>query len=235
MFAAPAAHLYNPGMSHNLQVIEIFRSIQGESTLAGLPCAFVRLAGCNLHCRWCDTRYAAEGEGETMSVKEICRRAGELSTGLVCVTGGEPLLQEHTPILVERLLNGGHRVQVETNGSRDISVLPEGASRVMDVKCPDSGESGSTLESNYEALSGRDELKFVIATRRDFDRACHLVRRRDLTTICPVLFSPASLPGEENAEVTPRKLAEWILATDLSIRLQLQLHRILWSECERGV
>jgi 7-carboxy-7-deazaguanine synthase len=220
-------------MSPILRVIEIFRSIQGESTLAGLPCAFVRLAGCNLRCRWCDTRYAAEGEGETMSVEEIRRQAGKLSTGLVCVTGGEPLLQEHTPTLVQQLLEDGQHVQVETNGSRHITVLPKGASRVMDVKCPASGESGSTLESNFEALGGGDELKFVIATRRDFDWACQMVRRRNLTDLCPVLFSPASLPGD--AELTPRKLAEWILSTDLPVRLQLQLHRILWPNADRGV
>jgi 7-carboxy-7-deazaguanine synthase len=222
-------------MSPTLQIIEIFRSIQGESTLAGLPCVFIRLAGCNLRCRWCDTRYAADGVGQPVSVEEICGRAEKLSTGLVCVTGGEPLLQEHTPILVNHLLEEGQRVQVETNGSRDMSVLPEGARRVMDVKCPDSGAAGTTLQSNFRELADRDELKFVIATRRDFDWACRLVRTRQLTDRCPVLFSPASLSGNEEAEVTPRKLAEWILSVNLPLRLQLQLHRILWPDIERGV
>lgn len=223
-------------MAKTLQVIEIFRSIQGESTLAGTPFAFVRLAGCNLHCRWCDTRYAATGRGKTMSVDEIVGQTLDLSTGFTCITGGEPLLQDNTPALADNLIEAGETVQVETNGSLDISVLPDDTRRIMDVKCPDSGEEDAVLDTNFGEINERDEVKFVIATPRDFGWACQLVRERGLGERCPVLFSPASMGSETGQhEISPQTLAEWILDTSLPIRLQLQLHRILWPNRTRGV
>jgi len=215
-------------MNGTLRVIELFRSIQGESTSAGLPCAFVRLAGCNLQCRYCDTRYAATERGTTMRVDEVCRKASRLATGLVCITGGEPLLQSATPELAGRLVEAGHTVLVETNGTRPISVLPHGVVRVMDVKCPGSGECGKTMPGNIEALRAVDEVKFVLCDREDFDWAVGFVREHALPGRCEVLFAPA------HGILAPRELARWVLECGLPVRLQLQLHKLLWPEKERG-
>ncbi|MFW5915416.1 MAG: 7-carboxy-7-deazaguanine synthase QueE [Planctomycetota bacterium] len=213
----------------------MFRSLQGESTRSGQPCVFIRLAGCNLNCRWCDTRYAVTEQGESRPVAEVLKIIRGYDTDLVCVTGGEPLLQRNTPSLVAALIHEGYITQVETNGSRDISVLPEDASRIMDVKCPGSGEKGTTLEDNFAELNGGDEVKFVIADRDDFDWACRVVADRDLCGKCPVLFSPVSnRAGTDDPALSGRRLAEWILDTGSPIRLQLQLHRLLWPHAERG-
>ncbi len=230
-------------MSEQLHVIEIFRSIQGESTLSGLPCTFVRLAGCNLHCAWCDTGYAAEGEGDVLAIEEILARIDKFGIRLVCITGGEPLMQTSAPTLAGRLLEDGFAVSVETNGSLDISALPPGVWRVMDVKCPSSGECGSLLESNLDCLNGEDNLKFVIADRADFDWAVDFIGGKGLINVCPVLFSPAASAfcledaccKAHAAKGLAVDLASWIIESALPVRLQLQLHRLLWPERARGV
>ncbi len=227
-------------MKQTLRVIELFRSIQGESTWAGMPCAFIRLAGCNLSCSYCDTRYALEEPGREMSLDEAFGSIEALTTRLVCITGGEPLLQAATPALAGRLLASGHTVLVETNGTLDISTLPSGTVRVMDVKCPGSGECGKMMMSNLEVLGAQDEVKFVLCDRRDFDWAAGFVVDHHLLSRCHVLFSPAvgrpqSRPSvAQEDSVTPRRLAEWILESGLDLRLQLPLHKMLWPEKSRG-
>ena len=212
----------------SLSVSELFVSLQGESTWSGLPCAFVRLAGCNLDCRYCDTRYARSG-GREVDLDEILRWVASTGLDLVEVTGGEPLLQRETPLLCERLVSTGHTVLVETNGSLDISVLREPVVRILDVKCPGSGMHGFNRWENLELLRPGDEVKFVISDRRDFDWAVGVVDRWSLVGRVSVLFSAAEplLPA--------RKLAEWILESGRPLRLQIQLHKVLWPERERGV
>jgi len=213
-----------------LAVCELFRSIQGEGTRAGLPCAFVRTAGCNLRCRWCDTEYARSGPGERVPVPQLVERVAAMRTRLVCITGGEPLVQAWAVSeLARALLERGHTVVVETNGTLDVSALPEGAAVVMDVKCPGSGECGKTLPGNLERLGQGDEVKFVIADRADFDWAERFVRGHGLEEGPQVLFAPA------HGLLEPRELAGWILGSGLDVRLQLQLHRIIWPERTRGV
>jgi len=227
-------------MDDTLRVTEIFRSIQGETSYVGLPCVFIRLAGCNLHCVWCDSRYAADDKGTEMSVENVVHRADRYGSLVVCVTGGEPLLQPAMIPLVHALVKLNHIVLVETNGSLDISVLPHDAVRVMDVKCPGSGECGTTLESNIEALRPHDEVKFVLLDRWDFGWAVEYVRGHELIRRCHVLFSPVvedpesfELGPEEGLD--PRALAEWILESGLEVRLQVQLHKLLWPDKPRGV
>ncbi len=210
-----------------LRVSEIFHSIQGESTYAGLPCVFVRLAGCNLNCAYCDTRYARQG-GEALSRKTIVSRAEAYPGRLIEITGGEPLLQEETPTLVADLADRGWEVLVETNGSRDISVLDPRAVRIMDLKCPASGESGKTRWENLELLTRRDEVKFVISGREDYLWAKGVVAER-LPPGPGVLFSPAA------GRLDPAELAGWILEDGLAVRLQLQLQKNIWPGVERGV
>jgi len=212
-----------------LHVSEIFRSIQGESSRAGLPCKFVRLRGCNLHCRYCDTRYAADEEGEPMSVAAVVERLASMEGNLTCITGGEPLLQTACRELCSRLLATGQTVLVETNGSLDLSVLPSEVVRVMDVKCPGSGHAGTTLSSNLSRLKPHDEVKFVISDRPDFEWAVRYVNAHGLLKRAGVLFAPVhgclSLPD----------LAGWILEVGLDIRLQPQLHKLIWPHGGRGL
>ena len=205
-----------------LSITEIFTSIQGESTFAGLPCVFVRLAGCNLRCRYCDSTYAY-GPGVERSAESVVEEVAGLPVTLVEITGGEPLQQPETPELCRRLLARGRRVLVETNGTMDIGALPPGVVRIVDVKCPGSGEAGRFLAGNLAALKPEDECKFVLCDRADFDWAAAFVRRLDLTRRCTVLFSPVwtTLP--------PADLAEWILASGLAVRLGLQLHKVIWG------
>jgi len=214
-----------------LIVCEIFRSIQGETSYAGLPCTFVRTSGCNLNCNYCDTEYARTGEGNRMAVDDVARRVEELGAQLVCITGGEPLLQAPAvAALGEALLAAGHTVLLETNGTLDFGRMPEDVVVIMDVKCPGSGESGRTLPNNLERMRPRDEVKFVLSDRSDFEWAVRFVRERGWEKAGPhVLFAPVHgrLPG--------RELAEWILDSGLRVRLQLQLHKILWPDRERGV
>ncbi|MBS3762335.1 MAG: radical SAM protein [Planctomycetes bacterium] len=212
-----------------LRVSEIFRSIQGESTLAGTPCTFVRLAGCNLNCSYCDTRYAAESEGIAKSGDQICREVLALGTDLICITGGEPLLQKNTLVLVQRFLDEGKWVQVETNGSQNITPLPNDCSCILDVKCPGSGEAGTGYEKNFAMLKPNDEVKFVISDRKDFDWAIDFVIAQGLMEKCPVLFSPVY------GILSAQNLAHWILESGYDVRLQLQLHKIIWPGQKKGV
>jgi 7-carboxy-7-deazaguanine synthase len=201
-----------------LRVHEIFRSIQGESTYAGLPCVFVRLSGCNLSCSYCDTPGARSG-GEEMDVAEILDEVRSLGGRLVEVTGGEPLLQEETPSLVRRLLDEGYHVLVETNGSVPLEGLDRRAVVVLDVKCPSSGFAGSTRWENIDLLGEKDEVKFVIGTRVDYEWAKASIAGRFLPSRVKVLMSPS------HGTLDPAVLAAWILADRLDVRLQIQMHR----------
>jgi len=212
-----------------LFVHEIFRSIQGESTHAGRVCVFVRLAGCNLDCVYCDTVEAARGKGKAMSVAEVARQVGGAGSGLVEVTGGEPLIQPDTGALLTALLDGGREVLVETNGTVDLAAFDRRAKYIVDIKTPGSGAGGSFLDSNYSRLRQTDELKFVITSREDFDWAEALVAERKLAERVTTLFSPA------RGMVAPKKLAAWLLRSGLDARLNLQLHTYIWGPDAKGV
>jgi len=207
----------------SVRVTEIFRSIQGESTRAGMPCAFVRLTGCALRCVWCDSAYAFSG-GEEMSVEEAASRALGLGTDLVEITGGEPLEQEGVYPLMERLLAAGRTVLVETGGHVPIDRVDPRVVRIVDVKAPGSGMQAANLPENLDALAPHDEIKFVLADRRDFEWALDFVASRELDRRHVVTFSPVweSLAAPE--------LAEWIRDCGRPIRLGLQLHKILWGD-----
>lgn len=211
-----------------LRINEIFRSIQGESTHAGLPCTFVRLTGCNLRCVWCDTAYAFH-EGRSMSVDQVLAEVERLGAPLVEVTGGEPLLQPDAILLMETLLARGYRVMLETGGSLPIDAVPPGVLRILDVKCPGSGESHRNLWSNLDVLRPGDEIKFVIADRADYLWSRDQVRERGLEDRAPVLFSPVA------DTLAPGELADWVLEDRLPVRVQLQLHKLLWPGVLRGV
>jgi 7-carboxy-7-deazaguanine synthase len=215
-------------MAGMLRLCEIFHSIQGESTHAGLPCVFVRLSGCNLRCRWCDTAYAFHG-GREMTVAEVVAEVERHGCPLVEVTGGEPLLQPEAVPLMEELLRRGRRVLLETGGSLPIEGVPEGVLRIVDVKCPGSGEAASNRWENLDGLKPGDEVKFVIAGREDFLWAAARVREHRLADRGAVLFSPV------HGELTPGELARWVLEEGLSVRVQIQLHRVFWPGVERGV
>lgn len=213
----------------SLTIHEIYKSIQGESTWAGLPCTFVRLTGCNLRCVWCDTEYAFF-EGERMAVDDVLERVRDLDCSLVEITGGEPLLQKNCPSLARALLESGFQVLVETSGALPIDILPEGVIRIMDLKCPDSGEEAKNDWSNIEKLQSQDEVKFVISSRHDFEWAAAVVNKYRLHERCSaILFSPVF------SKVEPANLAEWILKEKLPVRFQLQLHKYVWDPRQRGV
>jgi 7-carboxy-7-deazaguanine synthase len=223
-------------------ITEIFKSIQGEGTRAGLPCIFVRLTGCNLRCTWCDTAYAFYG-GAQHSIDEILARVNEFSGNgaspikLVEITGGEPLLQPDTPALAQKLLDLGFTVMIETSGERSIQSLPREVIKIVDVKCPDSGEPDTFNLSNLESLTNDDELKFVISTRRDFEFARDFVAQHQLAgKVREILFSPVS-PDPQGAwqGLSSRELTEWILAESLPVRLGLQLHKFIWDPATKGV
>ncbi len=223
-------------------ITEIFKSIQGEGTRAGLPCIFVRLTGCNLRCTWCDTEYAFHG-GTRHSLKEIIEKVGSLAghdasrTSLVEITGGEPLLQPETPALAEELLKEGYSVMIETSGERFVGSLPREVIKIVDVKCPDSGEAGAFDMANLEAVDGKDEIKFVISTRRDYDFARDfMLRHRLAERVNQVLFSPVFADAAGRWEgLEARTLVEWILADGLPVRLGLQLHKFVWDPATKGV
>ena len=209
-----------------LTINEIFHSIQGEST--GRPCVFVRLTACDLRCRWCDTPYAFH-EGRKMTVDEVVADVEARGCPMVEVTGGEPLLQPDVYPLMQRLLESGKTVLVET-GHRSIAQVPPGVIRVMDVKCPGSGESHRNDWSNLDRLTPADEVKFVIADRPDYEFARDIVRREGLDgRVAAVLFSPV------HQELDPRELAQWVIADALPVRVQLQLHKYIWNADTRGV
>ena len=212
-----------------LTINEIFHSIQGESTHTGRPCVFVRLTACDLRCSWCDTPYAFT-EGQKMSVDAVVARVREFGCDVVEITGGEPLLQKEVYPLMERLLDEGRTVMVETGGHLSADAVPAGVIRVIDVKCPASGEAGRMHWPNLERLRSTDEIKFVIQDRADYEFARDVVTKHELTTRCAaVLFSPV------HGVLDPKQLAEWILADRLPVRLQLQAHKYIWSPDTRGV
>ncbi len=212
-----------------LTVNEIFSSIQGESTFAGLACTFVRLTACDLRCSWCDTAYAFSG-GRKQSVDEVVAAVRQHGCRLVEVTGGEPLLQEDVYELLERLVSDGFTVLLETGGHRSLARVPAGVVTIMDVKCPGSGESARVDWENLERLRAHDQVKFVMADRADYEFARGVLERHDLAarTAC-VLFSPV------HGVLDPRQLSEWVLADRLPVRVQLQIHKYIWGANTRGV
>jgi 7-carboxy-7-deazaguanine synthase len=210
-------------------VTEIFKSIQGESTFAGLPCVFVRLTGCNLRCHWCDTAYAFYG-GQQMSLEEVAARIQQLGGKLAEFTGGEPLLQKEVYPLSERLLAEGYRVLIETSGECFVGNLPAAVVKIVDVKCPGSGESDKFCFANLEVLERKDQIKFVILDERDYRYARDFLVQRELRQrVEEVIFSPVF------GQLPPRDLAEWILRDGLEVRLGLQLHKFIWGPDTRGV
>jgi len=206
-----------------LRVSEIFASLQGESTTVGVPTVFVRLTGCPLRCRWCDTTYAFRG-GERLTIDEILARVSDLGLPEVCVTGGEPLAQAACRELLTALADAGHRVSLETSGALSIAGLDPRVRCVMDLKAPGSGEADKNLWDNLDHLRPHDEVKFVLAGRADYDWAKDVLERHGLARRATVLFSPVT------GELAPSTLADWIVADRLPVRFQLQLHKILWGD-----
>lgn len=206
-----------------LKVNEIFMSIQGESTFVGLPCAFIRLCGCNLRCSYCDTTYAYD-KGKYMEINSICEAISGYGTDLVCLTGGEPLFQNASSALVRELCDKGYTVLIETNGSLRIDSLPEEAIRIMDIKCPDSGMSDNMDWNNIPLLKAQDEVKFVLSSRNDYKWAKDVVSRFGLTERVKLLFSAVE------GRLDPGALSQWILDDKLKVRLQIQLHKYIFKE-----
>jgi 7-carboxy-7-deazaguanine synthase len=215
-------------MSRNpaLRITEIFHSLQGESTRVGLPTTFIRLTGCPLRCVWCDTEYAFAG-GERLSVTEILARVAKFGCPTVCVTGGEPLAQKECLDLLTALCDAGYSVSVETSGALDIAGIDARVSRIVDLKAPDSGEEDKNRWQNLGLLTARDEVKLVLASRKDYEWAKRMLDEHRLNERCPVVFSPVA------DRLPPAELAEWILRDRLPVRFQLQLHKILWGP-QRG-
>ncbi|HEY3520019.1 MAG TPA: 7-carboxy-7-deazaguanine synthase QueE [Rhodanobacteraceae bacterium] len=209
--------------AQRLRVSEIFHSIQGEADAVGWPTVFVRLTGCPLRCTWCDTAYAFEG-GEWRDIDSIIGEVRGHAAHHVCVTGGEPLAQKRCLDLLTRLCEAGFEVSLETSGALDISQVDPRVRRVVDMKAPASGESARNLMGNLDRLAACDQVKFVLADRADYDWAVAMLRERDLPGRCTVLFSPVY------GALEPRVLAEWILQDRLPVRLQIQLHKVLWGE-----
>jgi 7-carboxy-7-deazaguanine synthase len=226
-----------------MQITEIFKSIQGESTHVGVPCVFVRLTGCNLRCSWCDSEYTFTG-GTRMAIEEVIDRVEQLSSsGLVEITGGEPMLQEKEVIpLMQRLLDDGYTVLLETSGERPLDRVPKGVIKIVDVKCPNSGEPDTFNPENLEALDSADEVKFVLSDHADYEFARDFVVRHNLASrVNAVLFSPAFSKAATGSRDTghclldPRELAEWMLADQVPARLSLQMHKFIWDPATKGV
>ena len=215
-------------MTDSLVVNEIFFSIQGESSYAGRPCAFVRLTSCNLRCNYCDTEYAFY-EGKKMSLEEIIEKTESYPAHLVEITGGEPLLQERVHPLITRLLDKGKTVLIETGGSLDVRPVDSRAILIYDVKCPDSGMADHNLWENLSHLKSQDEIKFVVSSYQDYQWVKEKIRELDLASKHTILLSPVW------EKLEPNRLAEWILRDGLPVRLQIQLHKILWGDERRAV
>ena len=210
-----------------LKVNEIYYSIQGESSYAGFPCIFIRLTGCNLRCSYCDTKYAYN-KGTVLSVDEIIDKISPYKCQLVEITGGEPLIQENTPILIQTLLERNYTVQLETNGSQNIDTVDSRCIKIVDIKCPSSGEDHNNDLNNLYRLSAHDEIKFVIGNRTDYEyskKILHGIKEKKNL----IHFSPV------NGKIEPEGLAKWILDDHLDVRLQIQLHKIIWDPQTRGV
>jgi 7-carboxy-7-deazaguanine synthase len=221
-------------MTDFLRVTEIFHSIQGESTWAGYPCTFIRLTGCPLRCVWCDTEYSFHG-GEKMTLDALVAKSHEIGTKLVEITGGEPLIHRNAFVLAERLLNDGFTVLVETSGAVDVSPLDPRAHKIMDLKCPGSGEVDKNVWSNLEHLTARDEIKFVIKDRADYEWARDVIREHKLDEkkakgqLREILFSPVW------DSVDFQQMADWIISDHLPVRYQIQLHKVIWGANVHGV
>jgi len=215
--------------SATLTITEIYKSVQGESTWAGLPCIFVRLTGCHLRCVWCDTEYAFHG-GTKMTIAGVLDACRDLHCNLVEITGGEPLLQKNCGPLAQALLDQGYTVLCETSGAIPIDRLPDEVIKIMDLKCPDSGEEDKNDWSNIEKLSPRDEVKFVIAGRRDYEWSRDVIRRHNLAERCnAVLLSPVF------GSVDPQSIVDWMMEDDLGARFQLQMHKFIWPPDTKSV
>ncbi|MGD8741924.1 MAG: 7-carboxy-7-deazaguanine synthase QueE [Granulosicoccaceae bacterium] len=206
-----------------LRISEIFYSLQGESRTVGLPTVFVRLTGCPLRCGYCDTTYAFQG-GEWLELGTILEKVAAYSPRYVCVTGGEPLAQKACPELLTALCDAGYEVSLETSGARDVSEVDSRVVKVMDLKAPGSGEQDKNLYENIDELDSRDQIKFVLCDRNDYDWAVKQLKEYDLAARCEVLFSPV------HGQLDARELAEWILADNLPVRMQVQLHKYLWGD-----
>jgi len=227
-----------------MQITEIYKSLQGESTYAGLPCVFVRLTGCNLRCSWCDSEYTFTG-GRKMSGDEIRSEVCRLSPagGLVEITGGEPMLQERELVpLMQNLLESGYTVLLETSGERPLEGVPTQVVKIVDVKCPDSGEGGTFQLPNLSVLTPHDELKFVLSSRADYDFATEFIASHHLASrVHAILFSPAfrkDATGTRDSShclLDPQQLAEWMIADNVPARLGLQLHKFIWDPAVKGV
>jgi 7-carboxy-7-deazaguanine synthase len=227
-----------------MQITEIYKSLQGESTHAGLPCVFVRLTGCNLRCTWCDSEYTFHG-GRKISLEQVVEEVVRLSPsgGLVEITGGEPMLQEREIVpLMQRLLDQAYTVLLETSGERPLQNVPAQVIKIVDVKCPDSGEGDTFRVENLAALTRRDEVKFVLSSRSDYEFARDFVFENALADrVNAVLFSPAfrkDAVGSRNAShcvLDPQQLAEWMIADSVPARLSLQLHKFVWDPALKGV
>ena len=227
-----------------MQITEIYKSLQGESTHAGLPCVFIRLTGCNLRCDWCDSEFSFYG-GSKMTLQEVLGEVARLSPagGLVEITGGEPMLQERDVIpLMEQLLDADYQVLLETSGERPLLRVPKEVIKIVDVKCPHSGEPDTFVPENLKALRPHDELKFVLTDRCDYEFARDFVRKNEVASrVNAILFSPAFKKEATGARDTshclldPGQLAEWILADDLPARLSLQIHKFIWDPAAKGV
>ena len=213
----------------SLIVNEIFHSIQGESTYSGLPCTFIRLTGCNLRCSYCDTKYAYE-DGAKMEIDDIMRRIAAYKCPLIEITGGEPLLQNKTPLLISKLLENGYTVMLETNGSFDISRVDKKCIKIVDIKCPSSNESEKNDLENLKRLNTKDQIKFVVGNREDYMYAKNIIMSHCSDFLGDhILFSPVY------GKMSPADLAGWILKDNLNVRLHLQLHKIIWPNRTRGV
>ncbi|MBZ5665496.1 MAG: radical SAM protein [Acidobacteriia bacterium] len=227
-----------------MQITEIYKSLQGESTYAGLPCVFVRLTGCNLRCSWCDSEFSFHG-GKKMTLQEVLTEVARLSPsgGLVEITGGEPMLQERDVIpLMEQLLDADYQVLLETSGERPLARVPKQVIKIVDVKCPHSGEPDTFALENLETLRPHDELKFVLTDRTDYEFARDfVVRHRLAERVHAILFSPAFEKAASGARDTshclldPQELAQWILEDNVPARLSLQIHKLIWDPAAKGV
>lgn len=211
-----------------IKINEIYLSVQGESTYTGLPCIFVRLTGCNLRCSWCDTAYAFH-EGTDMSIEEILREVEKFSVNLVEITGGEPLMQDNIYPLMEKLLERGHKVMLETGGSISLEKVPRDVIKIMDLKCPGSGEQNKNNLDNLKLLAPHDEVKFVIIDRTDYEWSRDIIKKYKINEIAHILFSPVF----DKLEL--KEMVKWILEDRLPVRLQTQLHKIIWDKNTIGV
>ena len=225
-----------------MQITEIYASIQGESSFAGRPCIFVRLTGCNLRCSWCDSEYTFTGGRKLSSDEVLAEVQRHAAIKLVEITGGEPMLQERELVpLMQRLLDAGFTVLLETSGERPLANVPVAVHKIVDVKCPHSGAADTFNPENLATLTSRDEIKFVLSDRADYEFARDFIREHGLTDrVAAVLFSPAfrkdaSGRTADNAMLDPRQLTEWILADGLNVRLGLQLHKFVWEPTTKGV